>query len=923
MKMINLTIDGRAVQVPEGASILDAAAQLGIEIPTLCHAPELTVAGACRMCVVEVEKARNLPAACATPVMEGMVVHTESPRVQKARRVVLELMLANHPKDCLLCEKNGDCRLQDYAYRYQVNWPEAGQSGEVRTFPADTSNPFFIRDHQKCILCGKCVRVCQEVRGVAAIDYANRGFYTKIATAYDMPLQDSSCQFCGQCVDACPVGALTPKQSIGAGRSWEIRKVQTTCTYCGVGCSIDLHVKGDRVVGASASKASPANRGRICVKGKFGWDFIHRPERLTTPLVRKGGKKDAELVPASWEEALGIVARRLGEIKDKYGSDALAGLTSAKATNEENYLMQKLTRSVFGINNIDHCARLCHASTVAGLAMAFGSGAMTNSIDEIDKSDVILVMGSNTTEGHPVIGLQIKKALKNGATLIVADPRKIELAELAHLHLQLVPGTNVALLNGLMNVILAEGLQNQEFIDSRTEGFTQLKEAVAEYTPEYVEKITGVPAEKIRETARLYAKAANATILYAMGITQHTTGTDNVLSIANLAMLCGQIGRPYTGVDPLRGQNNVQGACDMGGLPNVYPGYQAVDKPENREKFEAAWGVKLSEKPGLTVTEIISAAEAGQIRGMYIFGENPMVSDPDLTHVEKALRKLDFLVVQDIFLTETAALADVVLPGVSFAEKDGTFTNTERRVQRVRQAIPPVGQARQDWEIIAEVAERMGQPWKNRKPADVMREMAALTPIYGGISHERLGDEGLQWPCPTPEHPGTPYLHAGKFSRGLGKFHAITFRKPAELPDKDYPFILTTGRILFHYHTGTLTRRSKGIGTLKPFERTEINPVDAEKLDLADGDFAVVKSRRGQVTTRVQVTERVPAGVVFMTFHFKESAANILTNNAVDPVAKIPEFKVAAVNVRKATAAEIEKLTGAGAELVAATGEGA
>ena len=897
---ITLTINGQPVTVPAGTTVLEAARKLGIDIPTLCHHPELVPGGACRLCVVEVEKFRNLPASCALPATEGMVVQTHSLRVEKARRLILELLVANHPLDCFSCEKNGDCRLQDYSYAYRVTGPR--RPGARREDRADDTNPFFSRDFEKCILCGRCVGVCHDVQQIGAIDFTKRGFDTKVTSAYDAPLTEAGCVFCGMCVDACPVGALTPKLAVGAGRAWEKRKVRTTCTYCGVGCAINLLVKDGRVVGAEGALGSPANEGHTCVKGKFGWDFIHRDDRLTTPLIRRGGK-DGQLEPASWDEALDLVARRFSELKEKHGPDALGGLSSAKCTNEENYLLQKLVRTAFGTNNVDHCARLCHASTVAGLALAFGSGAMTNSIGELSGADVIFVIGSNTTEAHPVIGLEIKKAVARRAKLIVADPRRIPLAEKADLFLQLAPGTNIALVNGLAHVIVKSGWVDARFVTGRTEGYEAWAKAIEKYTPEYVAKLTGIPAELIVEAARAYATADTASIVYSMGVTQHATGTDGVLAIANLAMVAGQIGRPHTGVNPLRGQNNVQGACDVGALPDVFPGYQKVVNNELRAKFEKSWGRPLSGKAGLTVTEMIPAAAEGTLKGLYIMGENPMLSDPDVGHVEEGLRNLEFLVVQDIFLTETARLADVVLPGVSFAEKDGTFTNTERRVQLVQQAVAPVGEARPDWQILIDLAERFGLHWSTRTPAAVMEEIASLTPIYGGILHRRLGHKGLQWPCPNADHPGTPYLHKEKFSRGKGLFHPVEYQRPHELPDDEYPFILSTGRLLYHYHTGTLTRRSVGLAAHRPQERSEINPADAGRLGIGEGDVVRITSRRGSVLTRACLTERVPAGVVFMTFHFAESAANILTAAALDPVAKIAEFKVSAVRVEKAAPA--------------------
>ncbi|MDK2929886.1 MAG: formate dehydrogenase alpha subunit [Bacillota bacterium] len=888
-----VTIDGKRVDVEPGTTVLEAARAAGADIPTLCHDPALPPMGACRLCVVEVEGAKGPVASCAMPVSDGMVVRTETDKVIASRRFILDLLLSDHPKDCLTCEKNGACKLQEYAYRYGVRSPRL--VGRTRKPSLDQDNPFIERDNEKCILCGRCVRVCQGVQQVGAIDYAYRGFDSKVTPAYDEGLDESPCVFCGNCVAVCPVGALTPKMEKMTGRAWEKSRVRTICPYCGTGCAIFLLVKDGKVVGVEPAKDGPANHGWLCVKGRFGYEFIHHPDRLTQPLVRRDGK----LVPATWDEALDLVASRLGEVKRQHGPDAVAGLSSARCTNEENYVIQKFMRAAIGTNNIDHCARLCHASTVAGLAAAFGSGAMTNSIDEILMADAIFVIGSNTTETHPVIALRVKEAVRQGAKLIVADPRKIELAEMADVHLQHIPGTDVALLCGIMRVILKQGLYDEEFIATRTEGFEEFARSLEPYTLEFVEGITGVPAGHIVRAARLYAEAERGTILYTMGITQHTTGTDNVLAIANLAMLTGNVGREGTGVNPLRGQNNVQGACDMGALPNFLPGYQKVDDERARARFEDAWGAVLPRHPGLTVGEMFAAAEEGRVRAMYICGENPVVSDPDATHVRKALEKLDFLVVQDIFLTETAALADVVLPAASFAEKDGTFTNTERRVQLVSKAVDPPGEARADWEIVVDLARRMGYRMEYTSSAEIMEEVALLTPIYGGVRHGRLGTEGLQWPCPSVDHPGTRFLHKEKFSRGRGRFSVVEFIPPDELPDDEYPVVFTTGRVLYHYHTGSMTRRSEGLNWLCPEAFVELDPATARERGIADGDLVRVASRRGEVVARARVSERIGPRTAFMPFHFAEAAANVLTNPALDRVAKIPELKVCAVRVER------------------------
>jgi formate dehydrogenase alpha subunit len=672
----------------------------------------------------------------------------------------------------------------------------------------------------------------------------------------------------------------------------EYKNVLTVCPYCGCGCNFYLQVFDGELIGILPCKSHVVSQGKLCIKGWNATDFVVSKDRLTTPLIKKDGK----FVEISWDKALNIVSEKF----KRYSPDAIAVLSSAKCTNEENYLMMKFARTVLKTNSVDHCARLCHASTVVGLGKTFGSGAMTNSIGELEDADCIFVIGSNTTEQHPLIARYLMKAREKGAKLIVADPRLIPLTQFADYHLRQRPGTDVALLNGFMNVILNEGLEDKEFINKRTEGFEEVKEVVEKYNPEDVEKITGIPKELIIEAARIYAKAKSASIVYSMGITQHTTGVDNVVSCANLAMLTGNVGRPSTGVNPLRGQSNVQGACDMGALPNVYSGYQSVSDENIRAKFEKTWNTELPLKTGLTIIEMINEAAKGKLKAMYIMGENPMLSDPDINHVKKALENLEFLVVQDMFLTETAQLADIVLPAASYAEKDGTLTATDRRVQRIRKAIEPIGESKPDWQIICELARKMGsQEFEYSSPVEIMDEIASVTPIYGGIVYERIKDIGLQWPCPSKEHSGTPYLHKGKFSRGKGKFFEIEFKEAAELPDADYPFILTTGRTIFHYHTGTMTRRTEALNREIPIGYMEINFKDAKKLNIVDGEKVSVKSRRGKIEVKVLETRRVPEGLIFIPFHFAESPANALTNSAFDPVAKIPEYKVCAVKVEK------------------------
>ena len=895
MPKISLTIDNREVVVEEGTTIFQAAKNAGIEIPHLCYQEDMSPASACRLCVVEVEGTKNLVASCSYPVANNMVVRTNTERVAKARRLVLELLLSDHPYDCMTCEKSGACDLEKYAYELGV--PATRFQGEKHAYPLDETHPFFVRDYNKCILCERCVTACNEVQFIEAINLAHRGFATKVAAPFDRPLLESTCISCGQCVAVCPVGALVEKTRRFQGREWEFKKVPTTCPYCGVGCTIELNVKDNRIVRVTSPIDSVVNQGRLCVKGKFGFEYVHSPERLTAPLIREKG----EFREASWEEALSLIASRLAN----YKKDEVAVISSAKCTNEDNYVIQKFARAVLGTNNVDHCARLCHAPSVAGLVQSFGSGAMTNSINEVSNAACILAIGTNTTETHPIIGLEVKKAVNKEAKLIVANPREINLVSYATLWLRHNPGTDVALLMGMMRVIVDEGLLDSSFIDERCENFDAFKESLKDFDLDFVERITGVPREQVIEAARMYATNKPASILYAMGITQHSHGTDNVIATANLAMLTGNIGKPSTGVNPLRGQNNVQGACDLGALPNVYPGYQAVADPAIKAKFEAAWGCSLSSSPGLTITEITDAAYQKQVKALYLVGENPLLSDPDASHVQKALEKLEFFVVQDIFLSETAELADVVLPAATFAEKDGTFTNTERRVQRLRKAIELIGDFKPDWWITCQIAKRMGSKgFDFAHPSQIMDEITSLTPSYGGISYEHLENGGLQWPCPTPEHPGTPILHVGSFTRGKGRFIPLEYKPPMELPDDKYPLILTTERSLYHFHTGTLTRKVSGLNVLKGEELVEMNPADASALGITDGDMVKVISRRGEVVARAKVTEVSPVGVVSMDFHFTESRTNVLTSPALDPVSKIPELKVCAVRINPVTSKE-------------------
>jgi formate dehydrogenase alpha subunit len=923
MENNTFTLNGTQVPFTSGQTILEASKENGVRIPTLCHLKGTTPTGACRICVVEVEGARTLLPSCSTPVANGMNVQTESPRVVAARRMILDLMLSSGNHNCAaygggirdwtamqmaaienddndeLCPAWGDCRLQELAFQYQVKG--TGANGAERKYPPmELVNPMIVRDFSRCILCGRCVQACNEVQVSRAISFGYRGKSAKIVAAGDRPLKDSDCVFCGECVQACPVGALTEKKARYEWRPWkEEKKVRSTCAYCGVGCQIHLHIQEGRIVKASGVEGVPPNFGSLCVKGRFAYDFVGSGDRLTTPLIRKNG----ELREVTWDEALDKIAGELGRIRAESGPDSIGVLTSARVTNEDNYIAMKFARAALQTNNVDHCARLCHASTVAGLAAAFGSGAMTNAIDDIETADVILITGSNITENHPVISAGVKRAVtRRGAKLIVIDPRRIKIAEFAHHYLRPNLGTDVAWINGMMHIIIREGLYAREFIEKRTEGFEALKEMVEKYTPEMVAATTGIPAKDLEAAARLYAGARAASIVYCMGITQHTTGTDNVKSVANLAMLCGHMGRPGTGVNPLRGQNNVQGACDMGGLPNVYTGYQKTGDPEMVKKMEAAWAATggLPTTTGLAATEMIPKAYDGELKALYVVGENPMVSDPDLNHTEKSLKKLDFLVVQDIFLTETAREAHVVLPATCFAEKDGTFTSTERRVQRIRKAVDAPGQARGDWEILCDLSTRMGTPMAYESSEAVMEEIRSVTPSYAGIAYDRIEEEGLHWPCPDIEHPGTPILHGEQFTRGKGLFHAIDYLPPAEQVDEEYPMCLTTGRVLYQYHTGTMTMKTEGLNDRAPESFVEISREDAATYSLEDGNMVNVISRRGVIQARLKVSRKAVSGTVFIPFHFAEAAANRLTNAALDPIAKIPEYKVCAIKLSKA-----------------------
>ena len=893
---VTLSIDNQEVTVPKGTTILEAAKGLGVEIPTLCHLKELAPDGSCRMCVVEVEGGRRggLTTACTAHCQEDMVVATHSEKVADSRRFILDLLLSNHKLECFSCGKNGDCQLQQYALDYGIDATSFTEGKRMPCHQEDTSNPFFSYDPEKCIMCRRCARVCQLRQGRDVLSIANRGFETKMMPSYGQAFDQSICESCGNCVSSCPTGALTAKD-MKEYRKWETQKIPTTCPHCGTGCQMNLLVKNNRLVGVEPLDG-PANKNLLCVKGKFAsYKFVGSGDRLTEPLIKRNGIFE----PASWEEALTLVSSKFNEIKAENGPDALAGFSCSRATNEDNYVFQKMVRAAFGTNNVDNCARVCHSASVHGLAQTLGSGAMTNPIADITEDvDMILLVGSNPEEAHPVIGAQIRQAIQRGTQVVVVDPRKINLVKDSALHLQVQAGTNVAFANGMMHVILKEGLADRHFIEERTEGFSDLEKMVADYTPEKVAEICHIHPEDLIQAARMYAKAEKAPIIYCLGVTEHSTGTEGVMSMSNLAMLVGKVGKPGCGVNPLRGQNNVQGACDMGCMPYDFPGYQKVNNPEVIDKFEKAWHVPLNRNTGLTSTKVLPAATAGNVKGLYIFGEDPIVTDPDTGHVRQALESLDFLVVQELFMTETAAYADVVLPGISYAEKDGTFTNTERRVQRVRKAVEPRGQAREDYEIFCEVMTRMGYPCAYESAKEIMKEISAVTPSFGGINYERLEKESLQWPCRSLTDPGTPIMHVGSFARGKGLFKAIPYKQAQELPDEEYPYLMSTGRMLYHYNTLAMTGRPEGINQIANHSYIEINAVDAQALGIQEGDKVEVHSRRGKIETYAAVGNRVFPQEVFMTFHFPDGNVNEITNAVFDDIATIPEYKVCAVAIK-------------------------
>jgi formate dehydrogenase alpha subunit len=928
-----LTINGMKREAAADQTLLDVAVAAGIEIPTLCYHPDLSVPGSCRVCLVEVSNWDRQVPACRQPALDGMNVQTDTPAVHASRRFVLEMML----RDYVAAAGSPSNEFQKLLDRYHVRLRDGVHPAP--RFPVDGDpNPFVRVDMNRCILCTRCVRACDEIQGRFVWRIAQRGHDAHIVAGTGTSMLDARCESCGACAAYCPTGALSDRPAYDAEPPE--RRVTTTCGYCGVGCQFDINVKDERILRVTSNPSAPVNGMALCVKGRYGHGFVHHADRLTTPLVRKYLLERRCKPPSvedrggwqrvGWNTALELVADRFAEYAGRSGPQSTALLASAKCTNEENYLMQKLARQVLGTHSIDHCARLCHSSTVAGLAMCFGSGAMSNSMDDIaEQAGALFIIGSNTTEQHPVFGSMLRQAvLQRGIPLVIADPRKIDMTEFAAVHLRHRPGTDVALLNGIMHWIVDHDRQDEVFIAQRCENFDEFRQTVSTYTLDRVSQITGVPEHEIIAAADLLSSHRPMATIWSMGITQHSTGVMNVLSLGNLQMLLGNMGVAGGGVNPLRGQNNVQGACDMGALPNVYPGYQAVATAA--AKFQQAWqwtggGAPPAEADaGLTVTEMIAAAGAGAVRGLYILGEDPAMTEPDCGHARQLLAATEFVVLQEILHSETAEFADVLLPGAAFAEKEGTFTNTERRVQRVRRAVAPPGEARPDWAITAEIARRImqrlgGAPvgpcaaWRYESASQIMAEIATLTPSYAGVSHRRLdAGERLQWPVLSADHPGTPILHVGKFTRGLGQFHAVEHLEPQELPDEDYPLLLTTGRVLYHWHGGELTRRSAELLEIYPQTLLEISPSDAARYGLQSGQELLVRSRRGEMRASALVTDRVAPGVVFGNFHFPGPAnVNNLTIAALDPIAKIPEYKVCAVRIEVGADADGHSATGA------------
>ncbi|MFN8828471.1 MAG: formate dehydrogenase subunit alpha [Labrys sp. (in: a-proteobacteria)] len=899
--LVTLTIDGVSVTVPEGTSIMRAAMEMGTQIPKLCATDMVEAWGSCRMCLVEIEGRAGTPASCTTPVAPGLVVRTQTPRLKDIRKGVMELYISDHPLDCLTCAANGDCELQDMAGAVGLREVRYGTEGENHLdLGKDESNPYFTFDTSKCIVCSRCVRACEEVQGTFALTISGRGFDSRVSPGMNENFFDSECVSCGACVQACPTATLTEKAVIEIGQPEH--SVVTTCAYCGVGCSFKAEMRGEELVRMVPYKDGKANRGHSCVKGRFAWGYATHKERILKPMIRN--KITDPWREVSWDEAISRVASEFKRIQGTYGKAAIGGITSSRCTNEETFLVQKLIRGGFGNNNVDTCARVCHSPTGYGLGQAFGTSAGTQDFDSVEKTDVIVIIGANPTDGHPVFASRMKKRLRQGAKLIVIDPRRTDIVRTAHVeadyHLPLKPGTNVAVLTAIAHVIVTEGLVNEAFVRERCEldEFQGWAAFVAEErnSPEAMEAYTGVPAELVRGAARLYATGGNGAIYYGLGVTEHSQGSTTVMAIANLAMATGNLGREGVGVNPLRGQNNVQGACDMGSFPHELPGYRHISNDNVREMFESFWGVPLHDEPGLRIPNMLDAAVEGSFKGIYIQGEDIAQSDPDTRHVTAGLEAMECVVVQDLFLNETANYAHVFLPGSTFLEKDGTFTNAERRIQRVRRVMSPKsGYA--DWEITLLIAKAMGFAMDYAHPSEVMDEIAALTPSFAGVSYAKLEELGsVQWPCNEKTPEGTPVMHIDGFVRGRGKFMITEYVPTDERTGPRFPLLLTTGRILSQYNVGAQTRRTQNT-VWHGEDLLEIHPHDAEQRGIRDGDWVKLESRSGATSLRATVTDRVAPGVVYTTFHHPVTQANVITTEFSDWATNCPEYKVTAVQI--------------------------
>lgn len=898
--MIKLTINGKTYETERGKTILEVARENNIWIPTLCYDRRLDPYGGCRICLVEVQGARQLLTSCTALAVEGMVINTESENVIKTRKGVLEYILSDHPLDCMTCEATGCCELQDLAYIMDVKgnkYREEGKKGGV----IPDRNELIYRETPKCIRCGRCVRICGEVQQDYAIEFGGRGFQMWVATPFGESLLDGTCVLCGQCVSACPTAALFEKKAMGKGRSFQMKKVRSTCGYCSIGCQIDIHTNHDGIIKITSEVGVVPNNGNLCMKGRFAYDFVNHPDRLDIPMIRVNGN----LEKASWEDAYDFVSRKLREIKSKYGSDSISFVSSGRCTNEENYLMQKLARVVIGTNNIDQSETECHAPTLIGLRNSLGIGAATNSIEEISKSDVIFVIGANITEAHPIIGLEVKKAVRNGSTLIVVDTRRIWLSKIARIYLNPKPGTDAYVINALMNVIITEKLYDEKFIEEKTEGFKELKKAVAKSEPGKVEELTGISEETIKDGARIFANAKKATILYGNGVTQHSSGIDNVNSLVNLALLTGNIGKEGAGINPLLGQNNGQGAFSMGAVPDFYPDYQPVSDSKVRKKFEGIYKVSLPKNKGLQIREMFNGACEGGVKAMYVMGADVLMSEPDTTRVKKALRNLQLLIVQDIFMSNTAQYADVILPAACFAEKDGTFINVERRVQMVRKAVSPPGEAKEDWKIISELSTHMDYPMDYTSPETIWEEIRKVSQSFAGINYKRIEDTGIQWPCPDTNHTGTRFLYKEKFANGKAKFSVIKGNASNEKTDNDYPFILSTGRTLYHFNSGTMTHRARGSVQKQPYAFVEISQEDADCFGVKNEEMVRITTRRGNITLRANITNRVMPKQIWIPFHFISAQANLLTidpfnaTNSKGNLSLMTGYKICAARIEK------------------------